>query len=318
MTAIEAEQRIREVIRRKHLAISTEESYCGWIARYVVFLSRLVPRPDKAEARVEAFLSSLARHGVSSSTQNQAFCAVLFFYKEVLIQPLQNVDALRAKKPIRLRHAPEPHDVLALMKWIQEHCEFAVSLAIRLMYGCGLRVSEPLNLRVKDVELWHDRLLIRSAKGGKDRMVAIPCSCVTDLQEQMESAEAMWRRDVRASMPVALPDLLAKKYPQNQFNLQWAWLFPAAHPCRHPRTGQSVRWRLHEANIQRAIRKACRALNISVLGHELRHAYATHSLNKGVNPRAIQQAMGHKNLDTTMGYLHAEALSVPSPLDTLS
>jgi integrase len=186
-----------------------------------------------------------------------------------------------------------------------------------LLYGCGLRVSEPLNLRVRDVELWHDRLIIRSAKGGKDRMVAVPCACVSDLQEQMDTAKAIWHRDQHAKLPVALPHLLAKKYPHYQFNLQWAWLFPAANACRDPRSGHFVRWRLHEANIQRAVRRGCRALGISVLPHELRHAYATHCLNSGTNPRAIQQAMGHKNLETTMGYLHAEALSVASPLDAV-
>ena len=114
---------------------------------------------------------------------------------------------------------------------------------------------------------------------------------------------------------MALPHQLAAKYPRAAFEWNWAWLFPAAQPCRDPRTGQPVRWRLHEVNLQRAIRQASVKTGVCILPHELRHAYATHCLNRGSNPRAIQEVMGHKSLETTMGYLHAEALSVASPLD---
>jgi integrase len=114
-----------------------------------------------------------------------------------------------------------------------------------------------------------------------------------------------------------IPLQLGKKYPEYQFSWAWAWLFPAHNPCRHPRTGQIVRYRMHEANVQRAVKVARRKLGIMVLPHELRHGYATHCLEHGANPRAIQEAMGHKSIETTMGYLHAESLSVRSPLDTV-
>ena len=129
------------------------------------------------------------------------------------------------------------------------------------------------------------------------------------------SKQHSWQQDQLKQVPVPLPQLLASKYPQAQFEWNWAWVFPAAHPCPHPRTGKRVRWRLHEANIQRAIRQACRKGGLFILPHELRHAYATHCLNRGANPRAIQEVMGHKSLETTMAYLHAEALGVRSPLD---
>src|SRR5262249_8295460 len=110
---------------------------------------------------------------------------------------------------------------------------------------------------------------------------------------------------------------LARKYPEYQFSWGWAWLFPAHFPCRDPRSGTIVRYRMHETNVQRAVKYARRKLGISVLPHELRHGYVTHCLERGISPRAIQQAMGHKSLETTMGYLHAEALSVCSPLELL-
>ena len=119
--------------------------------------------------------------------------------------------------------------------------------------------------------------------------------------------------DKQNCTPLMLPHRLARKYPEYQFAWPWAWLFPAHFPCRDPRTGTIVRYRMHEANVQRAVKRARRELGISVLPHELRHGYATHCLQNGVNPRAIQEAMGHKSLETTMGYLHAEALSVSSP-----
>jgi integrase len=127
----------------------------------------------------------------------------------------------------------------------------------------------------------------------------------------------VWRRDQQDQVPVALPHQLARKYPAAQFDWHWAWLFPANKSCLDQRTGKLVRWRLHEAQVQRAVRTACQKAGLFILPHELRHAYATHCLNRGANPRAIQSAMGHQSLETTMGYLHAEALSVASPLDAV-
>jgi integrase len=137
-----------------------------------------------------------------------------------------------------------------------------------------------------------------------------------ELAAQLKYAKAVSEQDRLARIPVALPGLLATKYPHWQFSPKWAFLFPSRSTCEHPRTGQIVRWRCHEANVQRAVRQAARPLGLDITPHHLRHAYATHCLNGGQNPRAIQQAMGHSNLETTMGYLHAEALGVKSPLET--
>ncbi|MGZ4973143.1 MAG: integron integrase [Limisphaerales bacterium] len=314
MNVTQAVARLSEVIRRKHLAWETEETYCGWLQRYCAYVKRL-PAELPSEEKIERFLTRLAKLNVSASTQNQAFNSLIFFYKEALGVELKNIRALRAKKAVHVRNAPTREEVLLLMKTVQGDGRFAIGLVVRLLYGCGLRVTEPLNLRIKDVNLESGHLTIRAAKGGKDRVVAIPCSVSEDLRQQMESARIVWKHDQLAQMPVVLPGQLANKYPHAQFDWKWAWVFPANEPCLHPRTGKLVRWRLHEANIQRAVRSACRKKGLFILPHELRHAYATHCLNRGANPRAIQEAMGHKSLETTMGYLHAEALSVASPLD---
>ena len=313
MTTNQAVEKMREVIRRKHLANATEHAYCGWLVRFARFVQEQC-QPDWSPAqKMEAFLTQLAKQDVSASTQNGAFNAILFFYREVMRQEIGKVDSLRAKKPAHLRFAPERAEVMKLIAALKDEGDYPTSLIVKLIYGCGLRVSEPLNLRVKDVLLSESKLVIRGAKGGKDRFVSIPCSLVNDLRAQLEFAKSVAERDRLAKLPVKLPGLLEVKYPHWQFSPKWAFLFPAHRPCEF--RGKVVRWRIHEANIQRAVRHAARPLGLDITPHHLRHAYATHCLNGGQNPRAIQQAMGHSNLETTMGYLHAEAMSVRSPLE---
>lgn len=317
MTTDQAVEKLIGVARRQHKALETERSYAGWLRRYCRFVIERRP-PGGSIQRVEAFLTQLAKQNVSASTQNQAFNALVFFYKDVLEEPLGNVDALRATRPAQLRHAPNVKDTADLLRAVKDVAGYPTRLIVRLLYGCGLRVSEPLNLRVKDVSFEDSRLFILGAKGRKDRVVALPCAVVEELRGQMVYARTLWQRDQSMRVPVEMPHQLAAKYPEYQFAWPWAWVFPAHQPCRHPRTGAMVRWRCHEANVQRAVREARRELGIAVTPHELRHAYATHSLNRGVNIKALSEAMGHAQIETTAGYCHAEALSVPSPLEVLA
>jgi site-specific recombinase XerD len=307
-------QRTRDIIRRRHLSLATGQSYCAWITRFARFVQERCSAAAP-EQKMEAFLTQLARQDVSASTQNQAFCALLFFYREVLGVEVGKVDSLRAKKPVHLRYAPERAEVFALLDRCRDVGGYPTRLIVRLIYGCGLRVSEPLNLRVKDVVLRDSKLVLCGAKGGKDRFVPIPCSIASDLAAQLEFAKAVADRDRANRIPVALPGLLATKYPHWQFSPKWAFLFPSHQPCRHPRSGETVRWRCHEANVQRCVRSAARPMGLDITPHHLRHAYATHCLDGGQNPRAIQQVMGHASLETTMGYMHPEAMSVLSPID---
>ena len=310
-------ERLRDVLRRQHKALATESTYVYWLRHYVTALNAMPPALF-SEQKLERFLTDLARHrDLSANSQNQAFNAVLYFYKEVLRQPLQGVDALRAKRPARLRHAPTVDETQALLQTIRDRAGYPTNLIARLIYGCGLRATEPLNLRIKDLNLEQLTLFLVGAKGGKDRVVSLPKLLVPELVQQMKFAQAVWQRDLHNKIPVPLPHQLAIKYPDYQFAWPWAWLFPSHHTCFHPRTHCEVRYRMHEANVQRAVKEARRKLGIQVLPHELRHGYATHSMENGVSPRAIQQAMGHSSLETTMGYLHTESLSVRSPLETI-
>ena len=262
-------ERLRSVVRRQHKALATESAYIYWLRRYITAL-RGMPTSLSSEQRLEHFLTGLARNrDAAASTQNQAFNAILFFYKEVLRQPLQGVDAFRARRPAHLRHAPTVPETLALLQTAQNVGGYPTNLIIRLLYGCGLRVCEPLNLRVKDVDFTRLRLSIRGAKREKDRVVALPPSLVPELTQQMQFARAAWQRDKQNGIPLMLPYSLARKYPDYQFAWPWAWLFPAHHTCFHPRTHLEVRYRMHEANVQRAVKQARRKLGISVLPHEL-------------------------------------------------
>lgn len=221
-------------------------------------------------------------------------------------------------------------DAFAALGWDAWSCDLLPSemhdvggyrtrLVVKLLYGCGLRVSEPLNLRIKDVCLSDSMLIIRDAKGGKDRRVAIPCSLVPELKQQIEKARVMWQQDASNGVPVMLPGQLARKYPRSALAWQWYWLFPAHQPCLHPRTKQRVRWRMHEVNVQRCVKAAAikAGLDGTVTPHHLRHAFATHAMQAGAYVRDIQITMGHAHLETTMGYLTPEKDRVVSPLETL-
>ena len=244
----------------------------------------------------------------------------MFFYRDCLGQNLENVDALRAKKAVHERFSPSFDETKKLLFDVRDSGGYPCRLAVHLIYGCGMRVSEPLNLRIKDIDLANSRITIRQAKGAKDRVVPLPCSLAKNLQIQMAHAKAVSDKDILAGMPVQLPDRLDVKYPRLAFSPGWAFLFPGHNPCKHPRTGQIVRYRMLEENVQRAVRSSVRRLGLNPMltPHSLRHAFATPLMRSGTAVRDVQVLMGHQSLETTMGYLHSEADRVSSPLDLMA
>jgi integrase len=195
MNPSQAVCRVREVLRRQHKALSTEDCYAGWLRRYMQALLKM-PEGFSSEKKVEQFLTDLARNrDISASSQNQALNAILFFYREVLGQPIGNVDALRAKRPVQQRHAPTVRETQLLLQTIRNEGGYPTNLIARMLYGCGLRVTEPLNLRIKDINLERGSLCIRGAKGGNDRVVPLPESLIPELRQQIAFARAVWQRD---------------------------------------------------------------------------------------------------------------------------
>ena len=317
MTLTDVIQKMRMLIRVKHLAYSTEKSYVHWVGRYAAFARGL--NPDMThEAKLERFLTHLAKSDVSASTQNQAFNAIIFLYREVLGIELSKVNGLRAKKYQHVRIAPPIEQTGRILAGVKDTGGYPLGLIVRLLYGCGLRLNEALDLRLKDVLPDEGRLVIRAAKGCKDRVVPLPPSLLEPIRKQIEIAKALWKRDSVDRLPVALPHLLSYKYPAAKYEQRWYWLFPAAGTCRHPRTGEIVRWRVHPTSVQSAVRSSALAAVVpGVSPHCLRHAYATHAIEAGNSIRDVQEVLGHAHLDTTMGYIHADSCRVRSPLERL-
>lgn len=317
MNTNDALQQFRDVIRRRHLAYSTEQSYMTWLRRYCKWMKG--NREGDSTQKVGTFLTALAKSGCSPTTQNQALQSLLMFYREVVGSELGRVEALRAKRREHERYAPTREETAALLRAVENTGGYPVRLIVHMIYGCGLRVNEPLDLRLKDVDLANSKLTIRQAKGGKDRTVTMPCSLIEAVRKQVALAKALWAQDASAHVPVALPDLLVKKAPSYAHAIGWYWLFPARGLCKHPRTGDTVRYRCLDTNVQRAVKKAAEKCGLVgvVTPHCLRHAFATHTLQSGSYVRDVQQVLGHAHLDTTMGYLHVEASRVASPLDSL-
>ena len=304
----------------RHLALTTERSYLGHIGSYIDWLLKHGSDLPDSRARVESFLTGMAHRGCAASTQNQAFNALLFLYEQVRREKLPEIQALRAKRSTHRRTALSREQTHALLAGVEDLAGYPVRLVTLLLYGCGMRVSEPLNLRIKDINTSAWRLTLRGCKGGKDRTVIVPECLRAALATQIEHARAMWQRDRETNLPVEVPGLLARKYPKAPHSWQWFWLFPSHTPCTHPRTGETVRWRLHEANVQRAVKKSAERLGLDGLAtpHVLRHCCATHVLEAGGNIRDVQELLGHANLNTTMIYVHGDGERVKSPLDTLS
>lgn len=312
--------RMTQAMRLKHLSLKTEECYLGWARRFAAWLPlQSSLREATSEKKVEAFLTALAQDGVSASTQNQAFNALLYFYAHGLHKPLADgIKALRAKRPQCIRTAPHPDTLTKVLAAVRDAHGYPTRLLCHLLYGCGLRVSEGVGLRIRDVRIKDSRLIIREAKGNKDRIVTLPCALVPAIERQMQVARATFEHDVATGVPIQLPGLLRKKYPAWQAAWEWAWLFPQRKPCLDPRDGRTVRFHLHESNVQRAMQAACADARVTGLTpHHLRHAWATHAHRRGASLRDIQEHLGHAHLNTTMIYITPDPTPIASPYEAL-
>lgn len=313
-----ATEEVRSVIRLKHYASATEDSYCHWTRRYSAWLiEHRRDLPETSERKMERFLTHLAEAGVSASTQNGAFHALKFLYEDVKKVPLGDIDALRAKKPKFLRHAPPRAVVKRVLSAVRDTPHYPYRLILFLIYACGLRVSEPLEIRRRDIDLETRRLILRQAKGGKDRMVLIPEVLIPLVKRQIRRAREVWEMACRMNVPVKFPNLNGTT--RQGFEWEWFWLFPATGPCKDPRSGRTVWWRCLPDDVQKAFRRATKAAGVggSISPHHLRHAWATHAHDDGASLRDIQEVLGHKSLETTMQYVHPEAERVGSPIEHL-
>lgn len=317
MNRAEVLERFGQIASRK-LALSSERSYRAWISQFLDYLVTTEAKSaGTSEKKLELFLSGMARQDYSKVSQDQAFNAILFLYRHVLRQPLGDVSALRCRRRSRERYIPTQAEILAILHQLRNTEAYNIRLLASLLYGCGLRVSEACQLRIKDIDLDRRHLTVFEGKGDKDRQVTLPAILLPAVSRQLARARALADIDVAAAQPVQLPGRLDRKYPRAQFDPRWHFLFPSPHCCRHPRTGKIVRWCIGPEIIQRAVRQAAVRAGIpgKVTPHCFRHSFCSDLLDSGSNPRRVQEAMGHSDIRTTMGYARKECLDLASPLD---
>lgn len=273
------------------------------------------------ETEVVAFLSSLAVDGgVAASTQNQALSALVFLYGDVLGVELDWLQGLvRAKRPERLPVVLTQDETARLLSELRG----TEWLMASLMYGAGLRLLECTELRVKDLDLASREVRVRDGKGRKDRVTVIPARLVEPLASALADTRRRHLKDLdEGGGWVALPDALARKFPNAGREIAWQWLFPATRIYVDSATGQRRRHHLHESVLQRAVKSAVERSGITKRAscHTLRHSFATHLLEAGYDIRTIQELLGHRDVSTTMIYTHVlnkGGRGVRSPLDDL-
>ena len=309
---------VSDVARFKHLSLRTEQAYRNWIKRYIFFHQKRHPKELSAD-HVRAFLTHLAvNENVSAATQNQAFCAVLFLYRNVLRIESLNIEGVeRARKSRNLPVVFSKQEATAIIG----HLGSQDALIAALLYGSGLRIMEAVRLRVKDIDFSRSEIRVRDGKGEKDRMTMLPRALINRLRRQVEMVRQLHQIDLRRGYgEVYLPYALDQKYKNAARELAWQYLFPARKLSIDPRTGKTRRHHLNEQNVQRAVKTALRKAGITKNGtcHSFRHSFATHLLEDGYDIRTVQELLGHKDVRTTMIYTHVlnkGGRGVKSPLD---
>jgi integron integrase len=313
-------EQLRQAIRRRNYSRRTEQSYWFWM-RWFIRRNGLRHPAEMGAVEVEAFLSWLAtERNVAAATQNQALSALLFLYKELLGQNLPWFkDMVRAKRPVRIPAVlsrAEAQRLLAQMqgtKW----------LMASLLYGAGLRQIECLQLRVKDVDFAYRQILVRDAKGAKDRVTMLPEQAVQPLQAHLGRVRAVHQRDLATRHgEVSLPYALARKYPRAGYEWAWQFVFPSGVLSADPDSGVIRRHHVFPDTLGRAVKAAARDARVikPVSCHTLRHSFATHLLEAGYDIRTVQELLGHSDVSTTMIYTHVlnkGGRGVASPLDRL-
>jgi len=318
MTPRKLLDQVSDVARFRHLSLRTEQAYRSWIKRFILFHGKRHPR-DLDAAAVRAFLTHLAvNEHVAASTQNQAFNALLFLYKQVLQIKFPDISGVeRARQSRRLPVVFTKAESNAVISQIKG----AKGLIVGLLYGSGLRIMEAVRLRVKDLDFGREEITVRDGKGERDRMTMLPQALKHRLQVQVEAVRKLHQEDLKRGYgEVYLPYALERKYRGAAKDFLWQYVFPAEKFSADPRSGRIRRHHVSEQNVQRAVKSALRAAGIRKNGscHSFRHSFATHLLENGYDIRTVQELLGHKDVRTTMIYTHVlnkGGRGVRSPLD---
>ena len=314
-------QVLRSNLRLQHMSRRTENAYVYWTKCFVRF-SGLRHPAELGPVEVREFLSHLVEvRNLSAATQQQALSALLFLYRNVIGRPLESLGPMpRGRVPTTLPVVLTQEEVARVVKSLRG----LYRLVGILLYGSGLRLTECLGLRVKDIDLGRGELIVRRGKGGKDRVTVIPAVARDPLRDQLERVGDLHLRDLAAGAGwVELPEGLDAKYPNAASSWPWQWVFPARRRYRDQKTGRILRHHLHESAVQRAMTAAVRRSGIGKRAscHTLRHSFATHLLEAGYDIRTVQELLGHRDVSTTMIYTHVlnrGGRAVRSPADRLA
>ena len=309
---------MHKMLRLRHRSYQTERAYIGWVRRFFRFLNGRSPYSLNS-GDVKDFMTFLAvEKKVAASTQNQAFNAILFLFRHTLDKEIDDIaDAVRAKKKRRLPVVLTRSEIDRVFR----NMHGINLLMARITYGCGLRLAECVNLRIKDIDFERDAVTVHSGKGDKDRETVLPASLKNDLKQHLEKVRLIYEADEKNNAQgVMIPGALERKYPNAGKEWAWFWLFPSHKNSIDPRTRIVRRHHIYPGNLQKQLKKACTQANIpkKVTVHCLRHSFATHLLENGYDIRTIQDLLGHEDIRTTMIYTHVIGKNrhgVVSPLD---
>ncbi len=311
-------EQVRHATRLRHLSHKTEENYVYYIRRYILFHQKQHPA-DMGANEIRDFLTHMAvEENVAASTQNVAFSALLFLYREVLQQELPRIEGVaRAHKPKRVPVVFTQSEVKAVISRLSGR----PCLIVCLLYGSGMRLIEALRLRVKDVDFGRNQITVRDGKGEKDRVTMLPQTIVEDLHLHLKRVRLMHEEDCAKSYGEAwLPYALSRKYLNAGSEWGWQYVFPSAKLSQAPEGGKIRRHHLSETPVQKIVRRAVRDAAICKQAncHTFRHSFATHLLESHYDIRTVQELLGHKDVRTTQIYTHVlnrGGRGVTSPLD---
>ena len=326
---VSLEERVKTAVdrtgARRGLARRTRQTYMGQVGRYARWTggdnddagSRALMEPERAR---DWLIKLVTQDGLAYKSQKQALCALSFFFKDVCGFEEVDLRVKLRKTPKRIPVVMSFAEVDTMLQQLPESSR----LAAELQYGAGLRVSELVNLRVKDVDVERGQVTVRAGKGDRDRVTVLPRSTGRKIAELKKQLRELHAADRRENLPgVALPGALARKMPGAGTEWAWFWLFPSKKISRDPDSGIRRRHHFHEKSYGRAVKKAVAKAGIEkrVTTHCLRHSFATHLLEGGTDIRTLQELLGHQDISTTQIYLHvAQNVSqagVKSPLDQL-
>ena len=309
---------LREACRVRHYALTTEDIYHDWCKRFILFHKKRHPN-EMGAAEINAYLTHLAVVGqVAASTQNQAFSAILFLYRNVLqVDPGRIEGVIRARRPKRLPVVLTKQEVQLVL----DRLDGTYRLIVQLIYGSGLRMFECLRLRIKDLDFSRFEVLVREGKGKKDRVTMLSESLEPKLLEHLERVRRLHEKDLALGFgSVTLPDAIERKFQAAAKDWRWQYVFPSAERFVDRRSGGKRRHHAHETSVSREIGKAVRASGIGkrATSHSFRHSFATHLLEAGYDIRTVRELLGHDDVSTTMIYTHVLSKGgrgVRSPLD---